>query len=83
MSAGDWPDPVEFREIVACRMNDSVLSIDIDRNGKQTRKVKTGHFKPNNHALIQEFQRYYGRYLTAVDYRTRVAAAPDDASEQQ
>lgn len=83
MSAGDWPDPVEFREIVACRMNDGVLSIDIDRNGKQTRKVKTGHFKPNNHALIQEFQRYYGRYLTAVDYRTRVAAAPDDESEQQ
>jgi len=83
IQAGDWPDPVEFREIVGCRMNGSVLSIDIDRNGKQTRKVKTGHFKPNNHALIQEFQRYYGRYLTAVDYRTRVAAAPDDASEQQ
>jgi hypothetical protein len=81
--AADWPDPVEFREIVACFMNGDVLSIEIDRNGKQTRKVKTGLFKPHHQALIQEFQRYYGRYLAAADFRTRIVQPPDAADQVQ
>jgi len=83
IQAADWPDPVEFREIIACRISDGVLSIDINRNGKQTRRVRTDLFSSHNQALIQAFQHYYGRYLTAVDYHARIAQAPDVTPERQ
>ncbi|QDU27728.1 heat shock protein HtpX [Anatilimnocola aggregata] len=66
-----WPDPLPFNEISSSELNDSgVLSIHFTRAGKRTRTIDLNKFSQADQAtILEEYQRYYGRYLSAVDYQ--------------
>ena len=71
-----WSDPLQFSEITNCTLNNYTdLQIAFTREGSRTRTIDVAKFNQDQRQVIlDEFQRYYGRYLAAVEYQTQVAA---------
>jgi Zn-dependent protease with chaperone function len=75
---GAWADEIRFREITHCEVSDSnVLKIQFQRDGKQSRSIKIKKFpKERRQEVLDTFQRYYGRFLAAVEYRKQSSPEP-------
>lgn len=65
-----WHDPIYYREIINCELNDNVLHISYERTGKQKQSIKVSKFpKPTQEELLGTFNNYCGRYMAAVEYQ--------------
>ena len=75
MQYAPWTDPLMYREIVSCTNNDGTLVIQYTRATSNSRKINLGKFvKPVQGHVLEAFQNYYGRYLSAVGYQAQVLA---------
>lgn len=63
-----WEDAVRFTEITNCALTDALLDINFERNGSKSRSIPIKKFA-NAQEVLETFQRYYGRYLAAVEYQ--------------
>ncbi|WP_425618749.1 M48 family metallopeptidase [Anatilimnocola sp. NA78] len=66
-----WPDAILFSEINSSELNDSgVMTIHYTRTSKQKRTINLNKFlKADQTTILDDYQRYYGRYLSAVEYQ--------------
>jgi Zn-dependent protease with chaperone function len=67
----NWTTPIEYREITQCAVNDGVLQINYQRDGKRKEKLKLSTFGKRQQEALDAIQRYWGRYQSAAAYRTR------------
>jgi hypothetical protein len=74
-----WKSPIEYREITRCAVNDGVLHINYQRDGKQNQKLKLKVFGKRQQEALGAIQHYWGRYQSAAAYQAqkRLAAASD------
>lgn len=61
-----WPAPVEWASVQDCSMSDRGLDV-VTNDGNGTFNIPLKKLK-NTPESVEEFQRYYGRYLTAKHY---------------
>lgn len=77
----DWESPILYSTIIRCRKEESLgrykLVIEYAGEGqkKQNRKIAFKDFKKNGRDLLQTFQTYYGRHLTAKNYLAQKGTA--------
>ncbi len=67
----DWPAPIEFREITNCTVDNGVLLIQFQRNGKQKQKLKLKTFGNQQQGVLDAINRYWGRYQSAAAYQAK------------
>jgi hypothetical protein len=77
----DWDSPVLFSTIIACRVEETLgkqkLIIDYKLEGqdkKQSRKVSFKDFTRDGVNLLQVFEKYYSRHVTARNYQAQKAS---------
>lgn len=68
-----WSGPVLYADIKGCEISSSgVLKIHFGRSGGSWRVIRTKAFpKKQRQDVVATFQRFYGRYRTAVEYQTQ------------
>lgn len=78
----NWPSPIEYREITNCAVNDGVLQIQYQRNGKQKQTLKLNTFGKGQQEALNAIGQYWGRYQSAAAYQAqkRGAASPDGSA---
>ncbi len=67
-----WPESILWSQITGCSLNDNgVLDIVFSgsESGKQKLKLKLKKFSSSQQEVIDTFNRYYSRYLSARDYQ--------------
>jgi hypothetical protein len=69
-----WKTPIEYREITKCELNNKVLQIHFQREGKQKQQLKLGSFGKRQQEAIDAINRYLGRYRSAVAYQAQKQA---------
>lgn len=70
-----WPDPILFQEIVNCEVEQQgKLLIHFNRGSNRTRFITLNRFQTPEPPL-EVFQRYYGRYLSAVEFAKQTSRA--------
>jgi hypothetical protein len=76
-----WSDALLFSEIVRCELGDySVLNIYYKRVLENSRPINIKKFsKDHQRVVLAVFQRYYGRYLAAVEYQKQSKNDTDDS----
>jgi Zn-dependent protease with chaperone function len=79
-----WATPIEYREITQCAVNDGVLQINYQRDGKKKEKLKLSTFGKRQQEALDALNRYWGRYQNATAYqvqkrREQSAAGPAPA----
>ena len=57
-----WATPIEYREITHCAVNDGVLQIHYQRDGKRKEKLKLSTFGKRKQEALDAINRYLGRY---------------------
>jgi Zn-dependent protease with chaperone function len=76
----DWEVPVFFSTVTKCKLEESFgrhrLVIEYHVDKKMTRKVSYKDLKRPDADFLKTFQKYYGRHLTAKNYREQKAAEP-------
>lgn len=70
----DWPAPIEYREITKCAVDNGVLLIHYQRDGKQKQKLKLKLLGKRQQEALDALNRYWGRYQAAAAYQTEKAA---------
>ncbi|NOZ40199.1 MAG: M48 family metalloprotease [Planctomycetes bacterium] len=68
----NWPEPLLWSQITGCSLNDNgVLEIVFSgsESGKKKHKLKLKKFTSSQQEVIDTFNRYYSRYLSARDYQ--------------
>jgi Zn-dependent protease with chaperone function len=66
-----WTTPIEYREITQCAVNDGVLVIHYQRDGKRKEKLKLSTFGKRQQEALEALQRYWGRYQMAAAYQAQ------------
>jgi Zn-dependent protease with chaperone function len=66
-----WTAPIEYREIAGCALNNDVLQINYQRDGKQKEKLKLSTFGKRKHEALEAVNRYWGRYQSAAAYQAQ------------
>ena len=66
-----WTTPIEYREITQCAVNDGVLQINYQRDGKKKEKLKLKTFGKRQQEALDAIQRYWGRYQSAAAYQAQ------------
>jgi len=66
-----WTTPVEYREITQCAVNDWVLQISYQRDGKRKEKLKLSTFGKRRQEVLDLINRYWGRYQSAAAYQAQ------------
>ncbi|MDB5386535.1 MAG: heat shock protein HtpX [Planctomycetaceae bacterium] len=73
-----WPDAIQFSEIVKWLLEKGVLEITFRRateKCERQRSINTNKFEASQQSrILAECERYYGRYLSAVDFQRQVQA---------
>jgi hypothetical protein len=67
----EWPDALSFAEVGKCELNDGVLQIGVNREGKQTRKLKLKVFGTRQQEALDAINRYLSRYRYAEAYQAQ------------
>lgn len=67
----EWPDAVPFAEFDKCELNDGVLQIAVNRNGKHVRKLKLKTFGKQQQEALDAINRYLTRYRCAEAYQAQ------------
>jgi Zn-dependent protease with chaperone function len=75
-----WENPIAFREITQCSVNDGVLYIEYQRDGKRKEKLKLGKFGKRQAEVLDAFNRYWGRHQSAVNYQAQKRVEQTEAS---
>jgi hypothetical protein len=77
-----WAAPIEYREITQCALNNGVLQINYERDGKRKEKLKLSTFDKRQQEALNAFNRYWGRYQSAAAYQAqrRLKETPGDPS---
>lgn len=84
VSHTDWEDPIHFSEITKCTGEQSALGhpqirIDFERGEKMKRILRLDTFQADQQELLNTFNKYYSRHLSAQQYRK--AKAPVAGSD--
>jgi Zn-dependent protease with chaperone function len=66
-----WATPIEYREITQCAVNDGVLQINYQRDGKRREKLKLSTFGKRQQEALDAINRYWGRYQSAAAYQAQ------------
>ncbi len=66
-----WKSPIAYREITQCALNDGVLQIHYQRDGKKKEKLKLSTFGKRQKEALDAINRYWGRYQSAAAYQAR------------
>jgi Zn-dependent protease with chaperone function len=64
-----WPGSLAYSEITNCTLNEGTLHIQYARDGKQKAKIPMKTFGNRQQEALEAINRYYGRYLSAVQYQ--------------
>lgn len=77
-----WPGPLRLAEIEKLAMSDEgVLSIQFQGGGKRGRQIKMKEFGKSQQQVLDAINRYYTRYLAAVEYQNQKRASTEQADE--
>ena len=85
LRSSEWESPVMFSDIIKCRIDETLgrnkLVIDYKLDGddkKRSAKIPIDDFKGANPSLLDVFNKYYSRHMTAKEYHAQknVEAAP-------
>lgn len=74
LTAPDWDSPLLLATVTKCRLDDSfgmhklVIDYQIEGQSQKPRKINLKDFSDKGTQLLQTFNRYYGRHLTAQKY---------------
>jgi hypothetical protein len=66
-----WKTPIEYREITHCAVNDGVLLINYERDGKRKEKLKLRTFGKRQGEALSAINRYWGLYQSAAAYQVQ------------
>ncbi len=70
VKCAEWPVPILYREITNCELSDDgVLWIHYEFAGKHKQTIKMSRFAKNQQEVLDAINRYYTRYLAAVEYQ--------------
>jgi Zn-dependent protease with chaperone function len=64
-----WPGSLAYSEIANCTLNEGTLQIQYARDGKQKAKIPMKTFGKRQQEALEAINRYYSRYLNAVEYQ--------------
>jgi Zn-dependent protease with chaperone function len=84
MAFDKWPEPIRFAEITKIVLNEGVLKISYQGQGKNAQSIKMSKFA-NQQEVLNAIQSYYGRYLAAAAYqkqKKQEAGSGDQADPQ-
>jgi Zn-dependent protease with chaperone function len=65
-----WPEPVPFREITGFVLADNAV-LQVNRKGKRRQDIKMKVFGRQQQEVLQAINRYYVRYMAAVEYQSQ------------
>jgi len=66
-----WPAPIEFHEITSCAVDNGVLQIGYQREGKQRQVLKLKTFGKRQQEVLETIGSYWGRYQSALAYQAQ------------
>lgn len=83
ISLSSWDTPILYHQIIGCTLTEEG-TLDIRYNGKviTTKTLALKIFGTlQQHKVLEAFQRYYSRYLSAAEYQKQKQASADNSEE--
>ena len=78
----EWSDAVLFSEVTQMELNDSnILTVHYQREGKHKLTLKMKLFAKSQQEVLDAINRYYTRYLAAVDYQEQKQSEENTATD--
>ena len=88
LTVSDWDSPLLFESITKCRIDETlgkklVIDNQIGGQSQKARKINLKDFTDQGANLMQTFQHYYGRHLTAKKYLAEKSSAASTTADKR
>jgi Zn-dependent protease with chaperone function len=77
----DWPAPIEYREITGCSVENGVLQVQYQREGKKKQKLKLNAFGKGQQEVVSTINHYWLRYKNAAEYQVQKRGEETSAAQ--